>query len=482
MLFPTLSFAVFFAVVLPVSWLLMPDRVRWRLFMIAASWFFYGTADWRFVPLLASSTLVNYAFARRIDRSTGRARRVWTALAITVNLAALGWFKYAGFLALSAQSVFNLMGIPWRLPLPDVLLPIGISFFTFQALSYIIDTARRTIRPVPLLDFAVYLSFFPHLVAGPIVRASEFLPQIKRRRDPRRVDIGMAFWLIAIGLFKKVVIATYLSQHAVDPLFGLPHEHGGIEALFGVYAYAIQIYADFSGYTDIAIGLALLLGINFPRNFDAPYSAVSLQDFWRRWHMTLSRWLRDYLYIPLGGNQKGRQRTYINLLATMVLGGLWHGAAWTFVVWGGLLGTGLAVERWLTERKQAVAQAPSMSAVPTLEEEPTRTRVFGRRLLTFHVVCLSWIFFRATSLHNAVDVLSRIVAVGGHHAGLHFWVVAVVVMALAIQVGPGGLAARLQAHFSRWAVWTQSLALAGSLIAIDMLGPAGVAPFIYFRF
>jgi D-alanyl-lipoteichoic acid acyltransferase DltB (MBOAT superfamily) len=335
---------------------------------------------------------------------------------------------------------------------------------------------------VPLLDFAVYLSFFPHLVAGPIVRASEFLPQIKRRRDPRRVDIGMAFWLIAIGLFKKVVIATYLAQHAVDPLFGVPHQHGGIEALFGVYAYAIQIYADFSGYTDIAIGLALLLGINFPRNFDAPYSAVSLQDFWRRWHMTLSRWLRDYLYIPLGGNKKGHRRTYVNLLVTMVLGGLWHGAAWTFVVWGALLGTGLAIERWLTERKQAVVQTSSLSGVATLEEEPTRMRVLGGRLLTFHVVCLSWIFFRATSLHNAIDVMGRVGAVGARHAGLHFWVVAVVVVALAIQVGPGGMAARLQASFSRWALWTQSLALAGSLIAIDMLGPAGVAPFIYFRF
>jgi D-alanyl-lipoteichoic acid acyltransferase DltB (MBOAT superfamily) len=482
MLFPTLSFAVFFAVVLPVSWLLMPDRVRWRVFMIAASWFFYGTADWRFVPLLAGSTLINHTLARRIDRSSGRARTVWTAVAVAVNLAALGWFKYIGFLALSAQSLFDLIGIPWRLPLPDVLLPIGISFFTFQALSYIIDTARRTIRPVPLLDFAVYLSFFPHLVAGPIVRASEFLPQIKRRRNPRRVDIGMAFWLIAIGLFKKVVIATYLAQHAVDPLFGVPHQHGGIEALFGVYGYAIQIYADFSGYTDIAIGLALLLGINFPRNFDAPYSAVSLQDFWRRWHMTLSRWLRDYLYIPLGGNKKGHRRTYVNLLVTMVLGGLWHGAAWTFVVWGTLLGTGLAIERWLTERKQAVVQTSSLSGVATLEEEPTRMRVFGGRLLTFHVVCLSWIFFRATSLHNAIDVMGRIGAVGAHHAGLHFWVVAVVVVALAIQVGPGGMAARLQASFSRWALWTQSLALAGSLIAIDMLGPAGVAPFIYFRF
>jgi D-alanyl-lipoteichoic acid acyltransferase DltB (MBOAT superfamily) len=491
MLFPTLSFAVFFAVVLPASWLLMPDRVRWRVFMIAASWFFYGSADWRFVPLLAASTVANHLFVRQIERSTGRARTTWTAVAVGTNLAALGWFKYAGFFALSAQSLLNLIGIPWRLPLPDVVLPIGISFFTFQALSYVIDTARGTIQSVGLLDFAVYLSFFPHLVAGPIVRASEFLPQIRRRIDPRRVDVGKAFWLITMGLFKKVVIASYLSQHAVDPLFGLPHQHGGIEAVFGVYAYAIQIYADFSGYTDMAIGIALLLGINFPRNFNAPYAASSLQEFWRRWHMTLSRWLRDYVYIPLGGSQRGRRRTYLNLLATMLLGGLWHGAAWTFVAWGAFLGIGLAIERWLTERKQD-RSAWAMST------DATGERIFGSRvatvplaqgarvwlgrLLTFHIVCLSWIFFRATSFHNAVDVLGRLFAFGGHHAPLHFWVVAIVVSALAVQVGPHVWSARIQAHFSRWTVWSQSLVLAGALIAIDMMGPAGVAPFIYFRF
>jgi D-alanyl-lipoteichoic acid acyltransferase DltB (MBOAT superfamily) len=539
MLFPTLSFAVFFVIVLPVSWLLMPDRVRWRLFLIGASWFFYGCADWRFVPLLAGSTVVNHVFARQIDRADGRTRSAWTAAAVVVNLAVLGWFKYIGFFTLSAQSVLNFLGLSWRLPLPDVVLPIGISFFTFQALSYVIDTARRKIRPVSFLDFAVYLSFFPHLVAGPIVRASEFLPQIKRRIDPRKVDVSRAFWLIAVGLFKKVVIASYLSQHAADPLFGFPHQHAGIEALFGVYAYAIQIYADFSGYTDIAIGLALLLGVNFPQNFNVPYAATSLQDFWRRWHMTLSRWLRDYLYIPLGGNRNGRWRTYVNVMVTMLLGGLWHGAAWTFVVWGGLLGTGLAVERWLGERRSAKAggatpalaagtEEPTGNGKAALTEGPASAglaalarvgkgrdaggheavgveavrdqtvvgeaavagsadgmsplRSWMGRLITFHVVCLSWIFFRATSFHNAVDVLGRIFTIGGRHAHLHFWVVMTVVGALAVQVGPRGWGQRAQAQFSRWPLWGQSLSLATVLIAVDIMGPTGVAPFIYFRF
>ncbi len=357
----------------------MPHRVRWRLFMVAVSWIFYGAADWRFVPLLAGSTIVNHFFAWRIYHAAGKARRAWTIGAVTTNLAVLAWFKYIGFLSLSSQSLLHDVGIHAHVPLPEVLLPIGISFFTFQALSYVIDTSRGKIQPVSLLEFAVYLSFFPHLVAGPIVRATEFLPQIKERIRPRHVDVGKAFWLISLGLFKKVVIASYLATYAADPVFGFPRQHAGVEALFGVYAYAIQIYADFSGYTDIAIGLALLLGIKFPQNFNSPYAAASLQDFWRRWHMTLSRWLRDYLYIPLGGSRRGRVRTYVNVMITMLLGGLWHGAAWTFVAWGALHGAGLVVERarheWRSapvgaepDHRRSQSSAVGADAAPTPEE------------------------------------------------------------------------------------------------------------------
>ena len=591
MLFPTLTFAAFFAVVLPVSWLLMPHRVRWRVFMTGASWFFYGAADWRFVPLLAGSTVVNQFFALRIHRAQGRMRRTWTIAAVTANLAVLGWFKYIGFLSLSLQSGLRFAGIHAHVPLPEVLLPVGISFFTFQALSYVIDTSRGKIEPVPLLDFAVYLSFFPHLIAGPIVRATEFLPQIKEKISPRNVDIGKAFWLISLGLFKKVVISSYMSTYAADPLFGFPRQHSGFEALFGVYAYAIQIYMDFSGYTDIAIGLALLLGINFPQNFNAPYAAASLQDFWRRWHMTLSRWLRDYLYIPLGGSRQGRTRTYINIMITMLLGGLWHGAAWTFVAWGGLHGAGLVIERWRNERMSepnpgkigtAVTRTPPLpeavasstpsgprlkvaivaqdvvsaaaesaaltgrqppgagfrppaggpsslpgggpssppaagpSSLPSagpssppagggnrpqqppqpstpVQTKPAEIKGDGRpeqstarlwigRLITFHVVCLAWIFFRATSFHNAIEVLGRILDFGGRHQPFNWKVAAVIVGSLAAQLGPRRLGARLQILYSRRSFVVQSLLFAGVLTLIDLLGPSGVAPFIYFRF
>jgi alginate O-acetyltransferase complex protein AlgI len=506
-LFPTIRFALFFAVVLPASWLLMPHRIRWRVFMVGASWFFYAAWDWRFVGLLAGSTLVNQVAAVLIDRARAAgARRAWLVVALTLNLGTLAWFKYVGFLVDSSYSALRLLGFDGDAPHVQVVLPVGISFFTFQAISYIVDVYRRRIRPTHLLDFAVFLAFFPQLVAGPIVRAAEFLPQLRHRRDERRVDASLAFWLIAAGLFKKVVIASYLAEEAVDPLFALPHQHGGLEALVGVYAYAVQIYADFSGYTDIAIGVALLLGFRFPQNFDSPYSATSLQDFWRRWHMTLSRWLRDYVYIPLGGNQTSNAATYRNLFVTMLLGGLWHGAAWTFVVWGAIHGGGIAFERWWGERRHDPALAlpapppapmdgsglPAHDGSVLVDVRPTRPALgsrdgiaatWGRRIVTFNVVCFAWIFFRATSFDNAWAVLGSIA--GGTSvpsAGVNPMVVAVIGLMLAAQVVPRRVVTTLQIGFSRWPVVAQGLALALVLTAIDVLGPEGVAPFIYFQF
>jgi D-alanyl-lipoteichoic acid acyltransferase DltB (MBOAT superfamily) len=514
MLFPTISFAVFFAAALPASWLLMPRRTWWKLAMVAASWFFYGCAGWGFVPLLAASTVVNHYVTYRIGRADEPARSRWAAVGVAANLAGLGWFKYIGFLSTSTSSILNYLGLGLHLPVPRVLLPAGISFFTFQAISYVVDVKRGKLRPVSLLDFAVYLSFFPHLLAGPIVRASEFLPQIRQRADPRHVDAGRGLWLISRGLFKKVVVASYLATHA-DRLFGVPVQHAGVEALVGVYAYAIQIYADFSGYTDIAIGLALLLGVRFPENFNSPYRALSLQDFWHRWHMTLSRFLRDYLYIPLGGNRSGSRRTYVNLMATMLLGGLWHGAAWTFVAWGGLHGLGLAAERaqvgrWgrnLVVRSLHYRQDSSTSSswvepgdievgdievgvepgtVATLTASAAvRPHLTARRiaswLITFHVVCLGWVFFRATSFANAWQVLGRIFS-GGPHARLDVMVVLVVAAALAVQWIPAQLSNSLQAAFSRLSAPVQALVLAAVLVVVDAFGPDGIAPFIYFRF
>jgi alginate O-acetyltransferase complex protein AlgI len=477
MLFPTITFALFFFVVLPTSWLLMPTRERWKVFMLAASYFFYGYWDWRFVFLLAFSTVVNQQFARLIH-AAGReqVRRMLLAGAVAFNIALLGYFKYADFFVRSSRDLLRSLGVDVGSSLVDIALPVGISFFTFQSLSYVIDVFRRDFEPGTLLDFATFLSFFPHVVAGPIVRPREFMPQIDEPKDPRRVDASRAFFLIFIGLFKKVVIANFLASEIVDRVFASPGQHSSLELLVGVYAYAVQIYADFSGYTDMAIGLALLLGFRFPLNFDSPYTAMSLQDFWRRWHMTLSRWLRDYLYVPLGGSRNGDRATYRNLMLTFVIGGLWHGAAWTFVVWGAIHGAVLSVEHWRRS-----------SRVRNERPEPpdTPARRWARRLATFHIVCLGWVFFRAESFNGAVDYLLRVVDPTHWFASaplVSFGVVVAILVGIGGQYVPGNVTARLMAGFSRLSPVTMGVVLGGALLVINTLGPRGVAPFIYFRF
>jgi len=459
-LFPTVTFALFFAVVLPVSWLLQPHQRAWRVWILLASYVFYGWWDWRFVFLLAGSTVVNHILAVAIYRTRAQhARKLLLTLALAFDLGLLGYFKYANFFL---SSVDNTIGTSW---IADVVLPVGISFFTFMAISYVVDTYRGELVPASFARFAVFQAFFPHLVAGPIVRASELLPQLESPRDPRRVDVSRAFFLIVSGLFLKVVIANHLATHIVDDFSAAPNRHSSLEVLVGVYGYAVQIFADFCGYTNIAIGVALLLGFQFPQNFNSPYAAVSLQDFWRRWHMTLSRWLRDYLYIPLGGNRKGTLITYRNLMLTMVLGGLWHGAAWTFVIWGAIHGIGLALERALGWRPTSPA-----------------AKWFGR-LLTFHVVCFAWIFFRADSFARAVTVLERLFTAWGQPSPLVTTsVVLAIVVGIAGQyVRPSALTGLLRG-FGRLPVPAQAAAVAVCLMLINTLGPAGVAPFIYFRF
>jgi D-alanyl-lipoteichoic acid acyltransferase DltB (MBOAT superfamily) len=319
----------------------------------------------------------------------------------------------------------------------------------------------------------MYMSFFPHLVAGPIVRASEFAPQLEVRADPRGIPSGEAFRLIAFGLFKKVVVSSYLATEIVDPVFGAPSAHGSMDLLVGVYAYAIQIYADFSGYTDIAIGCALLLGIRFPQNFDAPYRSLSIQEFWRRWHMTLSRWLRDYLYIPLGGSRHGERQTYRNLFLTMVIGGLWHGAAWTFLVWGALHGAYLTGERWVKGRWAAQHTDPVL---------PTEITAVLQWLLTFNLVCLAWIFFRAPSIGTAFEVIGGIVGGVQPDELVTGLILATIALMLASQFVPPRAVERAQLWFTDLGPGLQVAGLVFALTLTDVLGPDGVAPFIYFRF
>ncbi len=475
MLFPTTDFAIFFAVVFALSWVLNPHRRAWKCFMLAASYAFYAWWDWRLVWLLALVSAVAQLGAIWVEREDDeRRRRRRTAVSVVALLAPLAWFKYYGFFALSLANGFDSLGLSAPLPLLQVVLPVGISFYTFMAISYVVDVSRLEITPAPWLDAFVYLSFFPHLVAGPIVRGDELLPQVRRARDSSSIDVSRAAYLIAGGLFKKIVVSSFLAAQIVDPVFGAPGAHSALETLLAIYGYAIVIYTDFSAYSDIAIGTALLLGFEFPENFDRPYSAISLRDFWQRWHMTLSRWLRDYLYIPLGGSRRGELRTAVNVMITMLLGGLWHGAGWTFVVWGGLHGGGQIVGRARRRWREAHARPA----------EPTSA---GRRaiatVVTFQLVCLGWVFFRADSMSSALAVLGRLVHGWGEASPLVTpAVVAVIAAMLLLQNAPRTPADALQRSFSRLVPVLQGAAFALVLFSITSLGPQGVSPFIYFRF
>jgi alginate O-acetyltransferase complex protein AlgI len=352
------------------------------------------------------------------------------------------------------------LGLP--LPLLTIALPVGISFFTFQAISYVVDVKRREVEPSSAIDFAVYLSFFPHLVAGPIVRAREFLPQLATPRDPARVAVGSGIALIGLGLVKKVVIGDSLARSVIDPVFAVPEAYDAPDVLLAAYAYTAQIYCDFSGYTDIAIGLALLLGFVFPQNFRSPYRATGFRDFWRRWHMTLSRFLRDFLYIPLGGSRGGRLLTYRNLMVTMVLGGLWHGAAWTFVLWGAFHGAGLVTEHAIGGRIRAPA--------------------WLKWFVVFHLIVFGWILFRSESLELAGTFLSRLADPGP--ATLWSLPVALAIGAvIGLQLLPPARIEALQVRIEklRPVVLATAFAVLIALVGATVSGE-GVAPFIYFRF
>jgi D-alanyl-lipoteichoic acid acyltransferase DltB (MBOAT superfamily) len=477
MLFPTIDFAIFFGVVFLAHWLLQPFPRRWKVFMTAASYVFYAWWEVAFVLLLAAATVITQAAAVGVDRArTPRMRKLAMWLGVAGLLGLLGYFKYYEFFAVNVANGLNELGLGSPLPVLNVLLPVGISFFTFMGISYVVDVYRGRIKPSGWLDVFVYMSFFPHLVAGPIVRGEELLPQIRTRRDPRQVDVGRAAYLIWAGLFKKVVLSSFVATAIVEPVFSDPGRHSSLEILFAVYGYAVQIYADFSGYTDIAIGVALLLGFQFPQNFDRPYTARSLQDFWRRWHMTLSRWLRDYLYIPLGGNRGSRLRTEANIMITMLLGGLWHGAAWTFVAWGGLHGVAQVVGR----RRRAARVARGL---PALAEDPV-SRVW-QRVVTFHLVCLAWVFFAAGtygSFGTALTMLWRLLTAWGPSPLVTPLVVGAVALGIGMQYLPENWGERVRIVLSRMSPATLGVALGSVLFLITTLGPQGVAPFIYFQF
>lgn len=402
MIFNSLQYVAFLTVFVGVYWALPPRR-RVPL-LLAGSYYFYGSWDVRFLGLLVVSTATDYVVGRLLHAAdTEAARRRLLLVSMVVNLGILGTFKYLGFFVESAADLLDSVGLSVNEPLLSIALPVGISFYTFQSMSYTIDVYRGQIEPcTDPVKFAAYVAYFPQLVAGPIERAFQLLPQIG---DPdvhltvERVQRGLL--LIVVGLTKKIVIADQAATVA-NRVFAEPGQYTRAEVLAGVIAFALQIYGDFSGYTDIARGSSRLLGIELSVNFTEPYLSRSITEFWRRWHITLSNWLRDYLYVPLGGNRGGSAATYRNLMLTMLLGGLWHGAGWNFIIWGGLHGTGLAAHRWWSDRRAADRDAPPS----------TPAGRFAAVVATFGFVCVAWVFFRAPNAGAAFDVFGALVDPG----------------------------------------------------------------------
>lgn len=409
MLFTELNFWAFFALV-GLAYLVLPHKAQNRMLLVA-SYVFYGAWDWRFLSLILLSTLVDYFLGLRMAAEPVQARRkrlLWGSLA--VNLGMLAVFKYFGFFADSFHAMLLGLGYEADPFMLSIVLPVGISFYTFQTLSYTIDIYRKELKPTrDFLDFALFVAFFPQLVAGPIERAKNLLPNIAEPRQLSWEAFSRGAVLCLLGLIKKVVIADGIAP-TVDAVYGAP-DPSRLDILFATWLFAIQIYCDFSGYTDIARGVAKMLGFRLMRNFAQPYFAADPQEFWRRWHISLSSWLRDYLYISLGGNRGGRWRTYRNLMATMTLGGLWHGAAWNFVAWGVYQGALLSLHRMLAGRHGGAGEGMRRSLT-----------AWGLRILAiaafFQVVCYGWLLFRATSFAQIAEFTSKLIGLTDAPAGL----------------------------------------------------------------
>ncbi|MCP4190379.1 MAG: MBOAT family protein [Planctomycetaceae bacterium] len=458
MLFHTWEFLVFFIVVYAVYLALRPTKL-WLPWLLVASYVFYGWWNPLYLILVGYSTLLDYVCVIFMDRS--RRRRLWLVISLVNNLALLGFFKYASFITDNLNQLLASIGIGYALRGPDVLLPVGISFFTFQSMSYTIDFYRGQIeRERNFVRFATFVSFFPQLVAGPIERARELLPQFKTAPAIRRENLTNGISLFITGLFKKIALASYLANYA-DPIFANPSNYQSATLTLAVIAFAWQIYFDFSGYTDMARGIAQMLGFRLMLNFNHPYLATGLRDFWGRWHISLSTWFRDYVYIPLGGNRRGELQMYRNLFLTMVLSGLWHGAAWRFVIWGALHGIGILVTRSLEKSPWY------RNKVPTLIKQ----------VAVFAFVCFAWIFFRAETTSDALLILNRIATTGWNRPGFPLLCGLLVISILVYQ----GLA-ELQKLDSRVGRWIQFGCFIAMVLYLSLVPGESNNPFIYFQF
>jgi alginate O-acetyltransferase complex protein AlgI len=493
MIFTTPTFWYFFAFVLLVYQFIYKNITFRNLFLMLVSMFFYYKGGGLFILMLLFSTILDYQFGKIVYAADKKRQKKIIAFSVFVNLAILAYFKYTFFLADTINFIFDtdLKGYDFlaalsnsmfgtRFDVSNIILPVGISFYTFQSMSYVIDIYRGELKPVQnFWDYAFFVSFFPQLVAGPIVRATDFAPQMYEPYRLSQAEYGRALFLIINGLIKKIFISDYISLNFVDRVFSEPLKYSGFENLLAVYGYALQIYCDFSGYTDIAIGIALLLGFRLTLNFNSPYKAQNITDFWRRWHISLSTWLKDYLYISLGGNRHGRFRTYLNLFLTMLLGGLWHGASVRFIIWGTLHGIALAIHKMFMEIMSTVR--------PKFTKSST---IFGKifyGFITFHFVCFCWIFFRAENMLLVQDMLTQISTnfnflLIPNVAQEYYKIILIIVFGYIVHWLPTSFKTELQETFVELPELTKAIVIVGIMLALYQVRSAEVQPFIYFQF
>ena len=467
MIFSSFQYIVFFSIVLALMAILPSDRLK-KAALLAGSFVFYAFWDYRFVALLAGTSAVNYFVGRQIERGADDTVRTrWLRIGIVFDLLLLGVFKYFNFFVDSANAALHPLHAD--LPLLHIILPVGISFITFEVISYLVDIYRRESRSArSIWELALLVAFFPHLIAGPILKPMQFLPEIEKKIEIRWTNIERGVQLFLLGLVKKVLISDHLAPF-VDRIFHNPTQFGSSTVWLAVIAYAIQIFCDFSGYSDMAIGSARCLGFEIPPNFSLPYISRNITEFWRRWHISLSTWLREYLYFPLGGNRLGKGRQYLNLLVVMLLGGLWHGAHWNFVIWGGIHGLGLAVHKMLLDRMGKRQTTPNPF-------------VYGLSwLATFAFVCFAWVFFRAATFELAFQMVRKMLWIGDS-AGTNWFQTATLLAIPALVVGHV-LGIRVGSHYHmRLNTFAGMLLVLFVLMGLLFLSPTSSSPFIYFQF
>jgi D-alanyl-lipoteichoic acid acyltransferase DltB (MBOAT superfamily) len=498
MLFTRLYFWVFFTVLLIFYSFLYKHKALRNAYLFLMSLFFYYKSGGYFFSLLIFSTIADYTLGHLIYRARNPLKKKgYLATSVIINLGVLSYFKYSYFFTDMVNRIFNTdlevvnLLAKWSneiagtgFDIGTIILPVGISFYTFQTISYTVDIYRNKVKPVNnILDFGFYVSFFPQLVAGPIVRAAEFIPQLKQKFQLTYREFSHALFLILSGLLKKMLISDYISINYVDRVFDAPTAYSGFENALAVYGYSLQIYCDFSGYTDIAIGVALLLGFRLPINFNSPYKARSVTEFWHRWHISLSSWLRDYLYIPLGGNRKGELRKNVNLMITMLLGGLWHGAHLRFIIWGGIHGIFLVIHKqWL---KISNYLAEKMNLKTFSGHKPLNR--FLSVFFTFHVVTIAWIFFRAQDMRRAKLMFNQIF--NKFNAGLIPDIVSSYQEVFFIIVGgfilhwlPANFKEKYRGWFIQSPLWVKLIIVVVVVFVIYQVKSSAIQPFIYFKF